>query len=136
MTTLTHQESMAETLKKLTDGLLFPSEDDKPIAPFALPHVRGELDETALASALSLAAGTPVDCDDGLGFFDDVIADQEWFTSDERERAERFRALVTFLTTLRGARVFRVGKGEIDVYALGRSPRGGWVGVKTALVET
>ena len=73
----------------------------------------------------------------GLGtFFKDMTTEQDWQDDEERAEVDRFQQLVqTIKETLSDVKVFQVGKGEADVYIVGRT-EDGWAGLKTKVVET
>jgi hypothetical protein len=134
--TLTRAEAGAERLGVLIAGLLFVSESDAPLRVVRLGRLPA-LDESALLGALGKTKDTPI-MQQSLGaLFDRAVVDQPWHGPAERAAVERYRALLRFLgTELDGARVFRVGRIEVEAYALGRTSDGEWLGVTTTLVET
>jgi len=70
-------------------------------------------------------------------FFERATQAQSYHTAADRITVERYQALVRFLTgELADARVYRVGAIGVDVYAIGRSREGEWVGVATKVIET
>jgi len=66
-----------------------------------------------------------------------LAAQEDWMDEEESEQAQRFRLLLEMLReTLQDVRAFRVGDApQIDLYIVGRA-EGGYVGLKTHLVET
>ena len=123
-------------LAELVSGLLFISEADHPLRVVSL----GELEESELPRALPAVAARP-----GAeilqvplpAFFERATDAQPYHTDADRLVVERYRALVRFFTgELLDARVYRVGAIEVDVYALGRSREGQWLGVATQVIET
>ncbi|HYQ04903.1 MAG TPA: nuclease A inhibitor family protein [Polyangiaceae bacterium] len=123
-------------LANLASGLLFISESDH-----ALRVVRlGAVMETELPSAICAQLSridAPMQCVELAAFFERATRSQPYHTAADRAVAERYRTLVRFLShELANARVYRVGEIEVDVYALGQSLEGEWLGVATKLIET
>jgi hypothetical protein len=129
---------LLDTLAKATFGLLFPSESDAPLTPFCLPGTPGEeLTAEALLAAENLPSDTPVETLTVAAFFDPFAEIDPSASAEDRAEAERYRALVELLAReLTSLRVYRVGKVDIDVYILGQTAEGAWVGLKTHVVET
>ncbi len=115
---------------------MFVSESDFPLRVIQL----GDSADLA-APALLVAVGKPptssveqVTVDELFGY---AAQSQPWHTAQESLTVARYQALLAFLNTaLKGARAFRVGSIDVDVYALGKSADGQWLGVATKLVET
>ena len=104
---------MRDEIGKAVEGLTYSSESDRPMEPFELAGGAGGWPFGAEELARRLGrAGAPV---------------------EERPRYEALRAL---LGRLRDPRVYRIGKIEIDCYALGDDGAGNLVGVHTVSVET
>jgi Nuclease A inhibitor-like protein len=123
-------------LAQLTSGLLFISEADHPLSVVRLGVITdAELPE-AVGAAVARGAA-PVQCLQLPSFFERATRTQPYHTAADRLAVERYRALVRFLTSeLADARVYRVGEIEVDVYALGQSRTGEWLGVATKVIET
>lgn len=122
--------SFAERLKKLTRGLSFQSESDYPVKPF-FEAGRGRK---------SFEAKKPSRTVDFDSFFANATADQDWYGTEEKETARRYRELVEALKeNLTDIKVYKVGKAggaEFDVYVIGKTPDGDFAGVTTKVVET
>jgi hypothetical protein len=81
--------------------------------------------------------GSPVVEQTVADFFATAATPQSWQSAAEQATARRFRTLVQLLEQrLQGARAFRFGTIEIDVYVVGTSSTGDWAGVSTHLVQT
>lgn len=123
-------------LASLVSGLLFVSEADHPLVVVRL----GVAMDSELPSILPAAAsrvGAEVQCVPLGAFFERATEPQPYHTGADRIVVERYRALVQFLANeLANARVFRLGAIEVDVYAIGQSLEGEWLGVATKLIET
>ena len=114
--------ALLRELKRLTKGLLFQSESDYPVEPFAPDSWEPGADARA------------VDFDD---FFAAATEEQDWHDDEARARVRKFRALVKSLKdNLADIQVFKSGETEADVYVVGRTASGRLAGVKTKVVET
>ncbi len=125
-----------DRLTALASGLVLVSESDHPLRVVDL----GEAPEAELPSLIRAAVSR---ADAGVqrvsleAFFERATRAQPYHTDADRVIVERYRELVRFMTRdLSDARVYRVGEIEVDVYALGQSPQGEWLGVATKLIET
>ena len=135
MTILTSAEAQVQ-LETLTSNLSFVSESDFPLTVTRLGDAV-DLDARTLLAAVGKPPTSLVE----EGSVDELFAypaqEQSWHTAEERAVASRYQSLLEFLTTsLEGSRVFRVGSSDIDVYAVGKSADGQWLGIATKLVET
>jgi hypothetical protein len=82
-------------------------------------------------------ADAPVEEQSPDDFFAPLIKDQDWYGDEERAQSQKYRALLDVVRrTLRGAKVFRVGRRRKRVYVVGVAPEGGWAGLATTAVET
>ena len=122
-------------LPTLVSGLLLVSEADHPFTVVRL----GQLSESELPRALPSAPNGAAEPErvELEAFFARGATAQAYHTESDRLLVERFRALVSFFRCeLGNARVYRVGAIEVDVYALGQSLEGEWLGVASRLIET
>lgn len=133
MGTTSARSSFKAELKKLTRGLTFQSESDFPVKPFFLEGSgRKSIKASDLPSAKKLVRQI-----DFEQFFSNATSEQEWYGSEEREIAARFRELVNAMkANLTDITVYKVGEVEINVYAVGRTTEGDFAGVTTKVVET
>jgi len=126
-------------LAQAAEGLLYTSESDRPFDPFELagggagwPYGAEEF-----ARRIGAAAGAPVEERPLARFFAPHIENTD--PADTRSQAlrPRYEALRALLSsTLREVRVFRVGRIEIDCYAVGDDGAGNLAGLHTVAVET
>ncbi len=132
------QTPLLATLGKAAAGLLFPSESDAPLTPYTFAGPAGtEPTSAALLAAEHLPSDTPVETITVADLFDPFAEAADGATAEDKAEAARYRAIVELLThELTELRVFRVGKVDIDVYILGKDPKGAWLGLKTHVVET
>ena len=129
-------EEGSTRLEALVAGLLFVSESDSPLRVVQLGP-SPDLDVPTLLRALGKPITTPITQQPLSALFDRTVQDQPWHGPSEHATVERYRALTSFLTSaLEAVRVFRIGQIEVEVYALGRTSDGRWLGVATTLVET
>lgn len=121
------KDPVLDALKKASKGLLFPSESDAPLEPFAWKG--GEaLTAQRVLKLSGAAAGTEVE----QTTLDDL------FITIPKEDRPKFDALRKALEAqLSGVTVYRVGdEAEQAVYIVGKSKDGRWAGLKTTVVET
>ena len=122
--------------KPWRDSLLFISEADHPLTVVSF----GVVAESRLPSVVVAAAsreGAEVQRVSLPAFFARATEAQPYHTALDRLVVERYRALVEFLTQeLTDARVYRVGAIDVDVFAIGQSRAGEWLGVATKVIET
>jgi hypothetical protein len=130
--------ALAARVKRATSGLVYQSETDAPVTPYRVDGFTGEtLTPAVLLEQLGREPSTPVTTVEFDDFFADLVADQDWYGDDERKMAKRFRRLVRVLErALEDLRVYKVGEREVEIYVLGRTTGGEFVGVTTKAVET
>ncbi len=129
--------SVSKELKKLTRGLLFQSESDYPVEPFARAAKGQEALSARDIAAAKADADTPVSEVEFESFFANATQEQDWQDDEARANVRRFQALVKFLKeNLADLKVYKVGDTEADVYVLGKTASGDLAGVTTKVVET
>lgn len=127
--------TLLDTLKNQTQGLLFPSESDFPVEPFSYGEHEPTLE--AVRERQGHAPDVPADEATLGSFFEGLTEVVEGASEDELAFAERFRQLQELLEkNLTDVRVYRLGQVNIEVLVLGRHASGGWMGVRTNVVET
>lgn len=121
------KDPVVDALKKASQGLLFPSETDAPLEPFAWPGGAALTPERVVQLG-GAKAGTAVE--------QTTLADL-LVTVPQEERG-KFDALRKVLESqLAGIAVYRVGdEAEKTVYIVGKTKDGRWAGLKTTVVET
>lgn len=133
---LVSTDSALDRLTALASGLLFISESDHPLQVIRLGAVAESELPNLVRSAVS-RRDAPVQCVALEAFFQRATRTQPYHTDQDRVVVERYQTLVGFMGgELADARVYRVGEVEVDVYAVGRSLEGEWLGVATKLIET
>ena len=126
-------------IEAAAEGLLYTSESDRPFDWFELPggaagwpYGVGEF-----ARRIGAAAGGQVEERTLDRFFKPHIETVDPLDTRAIEIRPRYEALKQLLASrLREVRVFRVGRIEIDTYAVGDDGRGNLAGVRTVAVET
>jgi hypothetical protein len=114
-----------EELKEIvaaSKGLTYPSESDEPFEA-----VRWGVASTVDPAVAKVAEGRAVVTQTVAEFFAELEASEE---------GKRWTALRQAVERLGDVRVLRVGERRVDVYVVGRSRRGEWVGLHTVSVET
>jgi len=112
-------EEISEELRKASLGLFYMSESDY---PFELIRWDGRTEITS--EFLRSVASQPTDC-----------PVQE--TDFEAFLSGRYQNLAQLMeSNLSNLKVYKVGRINMPVYVVGRSPEGSWLGISTRVVET
>jgi hypothetical protein len=123
-------------LRAAAAGLTFVSESDAPFEAFEWAS-DGDLTPAAvrqLGGHAKSAAVAEVAFD---SFFAALVTEQDWYGDEEKEQVRNYRGLLAVLQAeLTEPKIFRVGKGTVTYYVVGRSKKGRWVGVKTQATQT
>lgn len=129
--------SLVETLTKISDNLLMPSESDYPLEVFCWQgQAQEDLTTKKLLELASRSQETPVEIVALDDFFRNVAQEKEWHDEAQKNNVSRFQALIkTLKENLRDLRVYRVGNINLDVYIVGKT-EDDLVGVSTKVVET
>ncbi len=120
----------ADALKTAVAGLTYPSESDSPFDVFTW------VDALRLAQSAKEVLAHHIPADRKV---EDVPLDRFFTRLETTNDLTRVRALrQTVETNLRDIAIFRggVGEVEVDVYLLGRTQDGKWVGLHSVSVET
>jgi len=112
-------------LKKATEGVLYPSESDEPFEVFIWTDVELQPAEVIRSH---VKKGIKVQEQPLEQFFADLQQ------SDDAPKFNELRRVLE--SSLRGAKVFRAGSVEIDVFVIGRTQSGKWAGLHTRSIET
>jgi Nuclease A inhibitor-like protein len=130
-------EAAVAALKRAAEGLLYMSESDEPFQTFAWEGIGNSL---ATEKFLELTRHKPGDKIEEVSFdsFFKNMNEQALAQGEgEKETCEQLRQLEkTIGEHLSGVKVFRIGNVHIDIYIVGKTADGKWVGLKTAAVET
>lgn len=125
-------EQIVEELKAASNGLLMMSESDY---PFKVVRWGEELPEQLRdAGGASQAKIEMREADD---FFRAATTEREGMRAEDHATVDRYRKLVRVLKeSLVDLKVYKVGTLKMDVYVIGRSSDGTWMGLTTQVVET
>ena len=119
--------SILTQLTEASHGLQFVSETEADIVPYVWPAVEGEPTPANVAKLGGHTADEPIE----------VMTLANFFRAVPPEEKPRFAKLAEMLTKVLGTvQVIKVGKVKMAVYIVGKSPDGGWAGLKTEVVET
>lgn len=131
-------EQLYDRLRRLADGLLYPSEIDAPVDVFFWDtSLHGELTIDALIETYHLPDDAPVSSVPPEEFFEGVTETYEWHTPEEREASERFQqAQELFFANVTNPKHYWIGEHKVHVFLWGRTVDGNYVGFQTRLVET
>jgi hypothetical protein len=130
------QSPELEALKSASQGLTFPSETDAPFTPFFWKTEAVEAPSADLVAAQIERAAGEIRSQSLATLFRPLIEEEDWHNDEERAEVLRYQELLKVLkSTLKQAKVFRIGKVEVDIYIVG-CVSGGYAGLKTQAVET
>ena len=121
-------QDQLQEIRKACEGLEYPSESDTPFDVIQWPAAGAATAQAQVAShnrsGRKIEELAP----------DDFFA--ELFEGDDGDRYRRLRA--TLEGHVKNLKIFRVGSGEVhvDIYLLGQSASGDWIGLHTISVET
>ncbi|CAN5439850.1 nuclease A inhibitor family protein [soil metagenome] len=131
-----NSDTLFRSIKHACEGLIYVSETDAPVDAF-----RGTAADVVTRNVIIQQTGRKEECPIEEVSFDDffarLTADKDWFGKNEKAIAKKFLELRVILEeNLRDRKVFRLGKIQIDIYAVGVDKDGCLMGVKTKAVET
>lgn len=130
------KNDLPEQLKKFTKGLFYTSETDAEILPFVGKRAEAVTTQEIAAQTES-KADSPIQEKDFTEFFRSLTEIQDWFGEEEKATAQKFTDLKNLLENdLRYLKVFKIGKIQINVYAVGLDAQSILTGIQTKAVET
>src|SRR5262245_23648196 len=130
------KSGVVQALREASAGLLYGSEADAPFEAFEWPGEEGKPAKARVLELAGLPSGTPVKVKALGAFFRDATREQDWHDDEEKAEVQKFQRLVQELKeSLSDIKVFQAGRGECDMYIVGRTGQG-WAGLKTKVVET
>jgi hypothetical protein len=130
------EKGLKEQIKEASEDLYFISETDAEIFPFFGGQAQSVTKEEIL-SQIKGSASTPVEERSFAEFFARLTEIQDWFGDEEKAVAQKFAELKKLLeSNLRDLKVFKIGKIQIDVYAVGIDAENNLLGIQTKAVET
>jgi hypothetical protein len=129
---------LLDRLQKASDGLRFMSESEAPLNTFLWKSEdKPSLNPETILKKTGHSQDTPVEVVNLDSFFEVATTEQEWHDPEECETVKRFQNLVeTLKQHLGDLQVYRVGQRNIDVYIVGETTTGDYVGLSTKVVET
>ena len=131
-----NSNDLSDVFETACEGLVYISETDAPILPFA----GGPADTVTGQIILQQTGGEPqtqVEEIEFDTFFTKLTTIKDWYGEPEKARAERFLDLKMLLEeNLRELKVFRIGNIRLDIYVVGIDIEGNLMGVTTIAVET
>ena len=123
-------------LERACDGLVFVSETDSAIVPFASIEIQS-IDRDSIIRLCKADPSTSMEVVEESAFFRKLTEQKEWFGPREVARADRFSKLrQILLTRLTGIKVFRVGTVRIEIILAGHDKSGRVTGIRMSAVET
>jgi hypothetical protein len=132
---MTSGNDLLNTLKQTSAGLQYTSESDYPFEVFSW-HL-DTLTPKKLLAQTGHPKGTAIQLEDFDKFFAQVTQEKDWYGPKEKETVVQYQQLVKLLrSALSDIQVYRVGQIELDIYIVGKTPEGFFVGLSTKVVET
>ncbi|MFL6208781.1 MAG: nuclease A inhibitor family protein [Pyrinomonadaceae bacterium] len=132
---LSDDQLLAELIRA-TDGLLFMSESDHPFTPVRWSGAT-ELTPATIRHLTGHDEAAPVETRSVDDLFRVAAAEPAWKSAPALETARRYQQLLRLLNEqLTDLRVYRIGRVSLDVYIIGRSAAGNWLGLRTHIIET
>jgi hypothetical protein len=120
------QNPTLDALKKAAKGLMYTSETEAPLEPFAWPA--GKLDNKTVLAQAGAEDGTAVEEETLDDFFHAVPPE---------DKAKFDKLAQTLKAQLSGVKVYKVGdEAEKQVFVVGKTADGQLAGLKTSVVET
>lgn len=128
--------NLPRKIKEISEGLYYISETDAEILSFAGSEAAAVNKENLLKQTGN-KPDAPVEERSFAEFFARLTKIQDWFGEEEKQAAAKFSALQELLEdNLKDLKVFKVGRIEIEIYAVGLDEHGKLTGIKTKAVET
>ena len=130
------ENRLKEQIKVATEGLYFMSETDAEIILFFGSHAQSVTKEEILSQTKN-STDAPIEERNFMDFFSRLTEIQDWFGDEEKATAQKFAELKKLLeSNLRDLKVFKIGKIQLDVYAVGIDAENNLLGIQTKAVET
>ena len=129
-------EELKNRIKKAVEGLYYSSETDAEITVFVGLSAE-TVDKEEVRRQTEAAADSPVEEKDFKEFFARLTEIKDWYEDEEKKNVQKFIQLKELLeNNIRSLKVFRIGKTELDIYAVGLDAENTLIGIKTKAVET
>ncbi|QHL88132.1 nuclease [Nibribacter ruber] len=124
-----------QELEQLSQSLLFISESEYPLEPFALPAGTSGQEASSFLKAIGQPEQT-VEEVTVAHFFRNMVRPSEE-DAIQNQNAQKFMALQQWLEkNLKDVKVYRLGQTQVQAYVVGQAEDQTWMGVKTTLIET
>jgi histidine triad (HIT) family protein len=121
------KDPVLDALKQTSKGLLWPSESEAPLEPFAWKE-GGALTQERLLELAGAEEGTAVEETDLASLLRTI-------PPEDKAKFDKLNKVLQ--EQLSGVKVYKVGdETEREVYIVGKAKDGRWVGLKTSVVET
>ena len=125
-----------DRIAAVCDGLIYVSETDAPVVPFAASAAT-EITREAILHESGRDANEPIEM---IGFddlFARLTAIKDWFGERETRRAQKYLELKWLLdASLSELKVFRIGAIRLSIFVVGKDKNGCVMGITTTAVET
>ncbi|MGV3586281.1 MAG: nuclease A inhibitor family protein [Adhaeribacter sp.] len=131
-------DTFMQNLQERCEGLFYMSESEYPLEPviFEVPDAAA-INNAKVLELAGLPQETPVEVVDLAYFLRNQTADVPDADEFIQDITRRFRELKTYMQAqMPDVKVYRIGKREIQVYALGKLNQTQLAGFKTVSVET
>ena len=130
------EDQVKKQIEKACRGLFFTSETDAKILPFFGGQAEAVTTEEILSQTKS-AADAPIEEADFTEFFARLTEIQDWFGDEEKATAQKFVDLKDLLeSNFRDLKIFKIGKVQLEIYAVGLDAENNLLGIQTKAVET
>lgn len=127
---------LIDEIESLCKGLIYISETDARVVAFTA-GIASEVTSLMLVKIADINSGSQCEEADFETFFDRLTAVHEWYTSEQKKNTKKFARLRDLLNAnLSDLNVFRFGKIQIEIFAVGLDAEGNLVGIRTRSVET
>jgi hypothetical protein len=129
-------DDLADRIREACRGMVYISETDAPIEFFEGGAVKKMTEKTVREQA-GHPSNSRVEESDFDRFFTRLTRVEDWHPSERKADAKRFAKLKKILEEeLTDLSVFKIGKIQLDIYAVGLDKDGRVTGIKTKAVET
>lgn len=129
-------DDLADRIREACCGLVYISETDAPIEFFEGGVVK-KLTKKTVSEQAGHPSNSRAEESDFDKFFARLTRAEDWHPSERKADAKRFAKLKKILEEeLTDLSVFKIGKIQLDIYAVGLDKDGRLIGIKTKAVET
>jgi Nuclease A inhibitor-like protein len=124
-------------LQKAAQGLSYVSETDAPFTAFEWAKPGPVVNKKEVVARAGKSKADPVTEISLDEFFHDLVEEQDWHGDAEKADVKKFRGMLQVIgEQVADAKVFKIGKTQVDIFIVGKTKEGNWAGLKTAAVET